>query len=131
MTADDPGREARLAEIAEQKARTASLESRFGHPENIPSSDALRLLMPGVNVSGIDPDDVIGHIYRDREAADGWLASNLEHHGHPAIGTAVMADGRVVGVLNLRPSLDRAREEVRRQGGSLRPDARLKARRQT
>lgn len=108
---EDSEREARLAEIAEQHARKARLEERYGVPENIAASDALRLL--GITYV-TDAADFIGHIYRDQEAADGWLASNLEHHGHPALGTAPLPDGRVVGILDLRPSMARAREEARR-----------------
>jgi hypothetical protein len=110
-----PGRDARLAEIAERKARRARLIGQHGEPERISNADALALAMTAlvpVEV-GVTADSWIhASIYRDDEAADAWLESNLVHHGHPALARVPLPDGRVVGILDLRLSLERDRKAV-------------------
>lgn len=115
MTADDPDREARLAEIEDHDARRARLIEQHGEPEHISASDALALartaLVP-VEV-GVTADDIWASIYRDDAAAAAWLESNRVHHGHPALAKVPLPDGRVVGILDLRPELERVRREAR------------------
>ena len=109
----DPGREGRLAEIEAQKARSARLAEQFGTPERISPSDALALAR-AAHVSlgpAVTADDIWASIYRDEAAADGWMESNLTHHGHPALARVPLPDGRVVGILDLRPALARMRTE--------------------
>lgn len=118
MTADDPGREARRAETAEREARRARLTAQWGEPERISPADALALartaLVP-VDLSAT-ADDVYASIYRDDAAADGWLESNLTHHGHPALAKVPLPDGRVVGILDLRPEMAKSRARIREYG---------------
>jgi hypothetical protein len=99
--------------LAGHDARRDRLIEQYGMPERIAASDALALartaLVP-VDLAAT-ADDVYASIYRDDAAADGWLASNLEHYGHPALAKVPLPDGRVVGILDLRPSLKRMKEE--------------------
>jgi len=119
MTADDPDREARLAEIAEHDARRARLTGQHGKPEHISNADALAAAQaakrPIWTHENIGPDDwIIAHIYRDAAAADAWLESNRVHYGHPTLAKVPLPDGRVVGILDLRAERERARETARR-----------------
>lgn len=111
---DDPEEEARLAEIAEHKARVARLAARYGTPEYVDAADALALAVTAL--VPVDPDvtagDVYASAYRDDAAADAYLESNRVHNGHPALAKVPMPDGRVVGILDLRPALERARREA-------------------
>jgi hypothetical protein len=113
MTEPDPGREARLAETAGQKARTARLTAEHGTPEHLSASGALALAAAAH--LPVDPrvtaDDVYASVYLDDAAADAWGESNRVHHGLPTLATVPLPDRRVVGILDLRPSLERAREE--------------------
>jgi hypothetical protein len=121
MTADDPDREARLAEIAEHKARQERLASEHGMPEHISNADALALARTaGVPISPyVDADDwIYSSIYRDEAAAGAWLESNRVHHGHPTLARVPLPGGRVVGILDLRPSMKSAREAARKGGRS-------------
>lgn len=111
-----PRDDARLAVIAEHKARRAELISRHGMPEIIAPSDALALAMTGR--IPIDPaataDDLWAGVYRDAEAAAAWGESNRAHYGHPTLARVPLPDGRVVGILDLRPAMRRAQAaEVR------------------
>lgn len=113
MTADDPDREARLAEIAEHKARQNKLSAEHGKPEWIAASDALTLgFNAGVITSVTSPSDYYASIYRDSAAADAWLESNLTHNGHPTLARFALPDGRVVGILDLRPALAESRKRA-------------------
>jgi len=85
-------------------ARRAELISRYGKPGQGSKAEAVERLSLDVS-----PDDIYVGLYRDQMAADGWLAANLEDHGHPSLGSYPLEDGRVVGVLDLRPALRRAR----------------------
>jgi hypothetical protein len=108
----DPDEEARFAEIAERKARRARLTEAYGKPERISAHDAA-VLAATANIpvsGGPTEDDIVAHIYRDNAAADGWLDSNLLNHGHPTLAKVPLLDGRVVGILDLRPALKRLRE---------------------
>jgi len=118
MTADDPGRAARLAEIDAHLARRAGLQERHGQPEPIAASDALALARASLVPveADVTADDVYASIYRDAAAADAWLASDLKHHGHPALARVPLPDGRVVGILDLRPALERARRDAAEEG---------------
>jgi hypothetical protein len=113
MTDSDPGREARLAEIAERDVRRARLTEQHGMPEHISASDALALartaLIP-VEI-GVVTDDIYASIYRDEAAAQAWLESNLIHNGHPTLARVPLPDGRVVGIMDMRPALARMRKE--------------------
>jgi hypothetical protein len=75
----------------------------YGVPRRVPGPDALALVG---RRGDVHPRDVMAHLYRDQAAADGWLGANLARFGHPQLGTAPAGDG-VVGVLDLRPELDR------------------------
>jgi hypothetical protein len=104
----DPRRE-RMAGIAAHKARRDRLTAEHGRPVAIAASDALALAMTAL--VPVDPtvtaDDVYASVYRDEEAADAWLESNLVHNGHPALAKVPLPDGRVIGILDLRPALAR------------------------
>jgi hypothetical protein len=122
---DDPGRDARLAEIEAHDARRARLTEEHGKPEHISNADALALALTAlvpVEV-GVTADDwIYASIYRDAAAADAWLESNLRYHGHPALARVPLPDGRVAGILDLRHELERAdkkaRTSVRNPGGT-------------
>jgi hypothetical protein len=105
---DDP-RKARMAEMAEHKARRDRLTAEYGLPAAIAAGDALALAMAAL--IPVDPtataDDVWASIYRDEDAADAWLESNLVHNGHPALAKVPLPDRRVIGILDLRPALAR------------------------
>ena len=108
------GEEARRPERAERGARRARLTETYGKPEHIGESDALALAMAAGALPifpAVDPDDVVAHIYRDEAAADGWLDSNRLNHGHPTLAKVPLGDGRVIGILDLRPAVKRAQEE--------------------
>jgi hypothetical protein len=95
-------------------ARQARLIGQHGMPEPISNADALALARTAhVAISPyVTADDwIFASIYRDEAAADAWLESNLEHYGHPTLARVPLPDGRVVGILDLRPSLKRAKEE--------------------
>lgn len=100
----DPEKAARLAGIAGQRARTARLTALYGKPEHMNEAEAIALAALGADVT---PGDVYASVYRDGEAADAFAASNLAHHGHPTLAKVQLPDGRVVGILDLRPSLER------------------------
>jgi hypothetical protein len=99
---------------AERKARQAALIEQHGMPVHISGSDALALARTAQ--VHVDPaataDDVYASIYRDAAAADAWLQANLTYHGHPALAKVPLPDGRVVGILDLRPALERAEGEA-------------------
>ena len=117
MTEPDPGREARLAAIAGQKARAARLTAEHGTPEHISASGALALA-EAARVA-VDPsvtaDDIYASVYLDDAAAGAWGESNRVHNGIPTLATVPLPDGRVVGILDLRPALERARERGREE----------------
>lgn len=112
MTEPDPELEAVRTEMAEQKARQARLIEQHGNAESISDGDALALARAAG--AGISPDvtayDVHASIYRDDTAAGAWLESNRVHHGHPTLARVLLDDGRVLGILDLRPELAKARE---------------------
>ncbi len=114
--AADPGRAARLAEIAEHDARRDRLAAQHGMPERISNADALALARTALVPveAGVTADDwIYASIYRDEAAADAWLASNLEHHGYPALARVPLPDGRVVGILDLRAEMEKALARLR------------------
>lgn len=81
----------------------------YGEPEHISGANALALAAAAL--TSVDPavtlDDIVAHIYRDNTAADGWLDSNRLNHGHPTLAKVPLPDGRVLGILDLRPALQR------------------------
>jgi hypothetical protein len=110
-----PDEAALIAASARSKARRAALAAEHGVPEPLAGSDALALARA---VGGpIDPSvtagDVYASVYRDEAAADAWAESNLVHYGHPSLAKVPLPDGRVVGILDLRPALEKfaAQEE--------------------
>jgi hypothetical protein len=116
MTAPDPEEEARLAGIAEQKARRERMTAQYGAPEQIDVADALALARTAA--VPVDPaltadDWLYASVYRDDEAAGAWLESNRAHHGHPTLAKVPLPDGRVVGILDLRPDMERQSAERR------------------
>ena len=120
MTDPDPDLKAARAEVAERHARRARLTGQHGKPESISPSDALALAVTAL--VPVDPrvtaDDVYAFIYRDGEAADAWAESNRVHNGIPTLAKVPLPDGRVVGILDLRPGakvLERSRERGREE----------------
>jgi hypothetical protein len=111
----DPADQARWEQRAEDKARQERLIAEHGDPESIGPSDALALAATGLVpiAADVTSDDIWASIYRDTPAADAWMNANLVHHGHPELERAPLPDGRVVGILDLRPSLERSRREAR------------------
>jgi hypothetical protein len=103
------GGQARLAELEERKAWRDGFIARHGLPEQVGAADALALARDaGVLADlGVCPDDTWASIYRDDAAADAWLESNRAHHGHPALAKVPLPDGRVIGILDLRPAMER------------------------
>jgi hypothetical protein len=112
----DPRRDGllRRADQAERQARRSRLAGQHGTPETISASDALAIAMTAL--ATVDPtvtaDDVYASVYRDQAAADAWADANLTHNGHPTLARVPLPDGRVIGILDLRPALRRAREET-------------------
>jgi len=104
----------RRADMAERGARRIRLTDRHGTPESISGSDALAMAMTAR--VPVDPtvtaDDIWAAIYRDNAAADGWGEANLTYNGHPTLAKVPLPDGRVIGILDLRPALHRAKEET-------------------
>jgi hypothetical protein len=109
MTAPNPGEGARLAELEERKAWRDGFTAQHGMPEQVSAADALAL----ASAAGvpIDPTATAGDtwasIYRDHAVADAWLESNRVHHGHPTLAKVPLPDGRVIGILDLRPAMER------------------------
>ena len=110
----EQGREARLAEIDAHLARRADLIEHHGIPEPIDAYRAMALASESLApVEGtVAADDTYSSIYRDAAAAEAWMDSNLENNGYPALARVALPDGRVVGILDLRPALDRARRDA-------------------
>ena len=110
----EAGRIARLAELDQHLARRADLIGHHGLPEPIGAAKALALAMAArVPVDpAVAADDTYSSIYRDAVAAEAWMDSNLENNGYPALARVALPDGRVVGILDLRPALDRARRDT-------------------
>jgi hypothetical protein len=79
----------------------AELRERYGKPIQVHGGDALRQL--GLRGT-IHPDGVVAFLYPSQGAADAYAAGNLEHHGHPDLGSYEVAGG-VVGVVDMRHAL--------------------------
>lgn len=89
-----------------------ALVQRYRLPAPVDPAVALALaralgILKGADVAG---DDTCAYIYRDGEAADAWLNFNLVHRSHPALAKMPLPDGRVIGILDLRPALERGRQ---------------------
>jgi hypothetical protein len=107
-------RERMRAGQAEHAARRAALIERYGEPKPLGAADALALAAAsGVHIdASVTAYQVHASLYRDAAQADAWLASNLEHYGHPTLARATLPDGRVVGILDMRPAIARAEQEA-------------------
>jgi hypothetical protein len=79
--------------------RRAKLIAEHGKPRHVDEAAALRLIGERDQVH---PHDVAAFAYQDHRAEQAWAASNLKHHGHPSLGSAIGGDA-VIGVLDLRP----------------------------
>lgn len=113
----DPDREQRQAEIAAHRERQQRLAAEHGMPEPIKAADALDKARAVRKARDrISPyvraDDIYASIYRDEAAADAWMEANRVHHGHPALTKVPLPDGRVIGILDMRPSLRRLCEQA-------------------
>lgn len=98
---------------------------KYGRPEPFPPRQALEKLELGhwktgpnnnpVWISDITDHEVMAFRYESQEAADAWAEGNLEHNGHPALGSYPdpAGDGAVIGVLDLRPALAALKEGQR------------------
>lgn len=98
---------------AARNARRDALIAEHGKPEKIADADALA--QAAATQVSVDPtataEDVYASIYRDAAAADAWLEANLTYYGHPALARVPLADGRVIGILDLRPAFKRMQLE--------------------
>jgi hypothetical protein len=98
---------ARLADLAAQNVRRERMTAEYGKPEHMDEAEALALARTALG--SVTPDvtvrDVYASIYRDGEAAEAWLEANRVHYGHPALARVPLPDGRVLGILDLRPAL--------------------------
>lgn len=99
----------------EDDTRREWMWERYGHPETVDRETALALL----GITDVGPDDVAAFRYRDQEAADAYAAANMEHWGHPTLGSCAAETG-VIGVLDLREAVAdmkrRLADEVARTG---------------
>lgn len=103
-------------EVANRRARRYYLAAKHGGmPESISPSDALALAATaGVPLdSAATADDVWASIYPNEAAADAWGESNLVNNGHPTLAKVPLPDGRVVGILDLRPEMEKSRARLR------------------
>lgn len=93
------------------KARRDALTAEHGTPVHVAESDALA--QAAAARIRVDPaataNDVYASIYRDAAAAGAWVESDRVFHGHPVLAMVPLPDGRVIGILDLRPALERAR----------------------
>ena len=80
----------------------------YGQPEVFDTAEALRLLALD---EAIHPHDAIACTYPSQEAADAFDATNQVVHGHPPTLHLTLADGRVLGLIDLRPALARFGQE--------------------
>lgn len=100
-------------DLDEQLRRRDELFRVHGRPERIDAADALARACAGqVPVDpAVTAGDIYASIYRDDAAANAWLDANLIHYGHPTLAKVPLPDGRVIGILDLRPALERAQLE--------------------
>jgi hypothetical protein len=108
-----PDAREQLRLMLEQPGCHTALIQRYRTPDPVDPAVALTLAraLGTLAVPDVPAGDTCAYIYRDGEAADAWLEFNLVHRGHPALAKVTLPDGRVVGILDLRPALGRAREE--------------------
>jgi len=98
------------AEVSAPETRSpvaSELVAEFGKPVMVPADVALTWL----NITGVNPADVVAFTYVSREAAEAWAAANLAHHGHPNLGIGAYKDGTWIGVTDLRPAMIKGRHE--------------------
>jgi hypothetical protein len=84
----------------EDDTRREYMWERYGRPVTVDAATALRML----GITDVDPSEVHAFRYRDREAADAYASANLEHYGHPTLGSYILGD-EVIGVLDFRPAI--------------------------
>lgn len=112
MTVPDPDHEQLPTgrQLQVDLANARELAAQHGAPETISAADALTwAVIEGIPVPpAVTADDIRASIYRNDTAADAWLDSNRVN-GHPTLAMVPLPDGRVVGILDLRPALERAR----------------------
>lgn len=84
-------------------ARHAALVERFGKPEPVDASDALRMIGKRAE---IHPNDVAAFAHRSRESFEAFAASNREHNDFETYGP-LECGGCVLGVVDMRPALPR------------------------
>ena len=85
----------------EDDTRREYMWERYGCPETVDAEAALVEL----GITDVNPREVHAFRYRDQEAAQAYAEANLEHHGHPTLGTYPVKTGEVVGVLDLRAAI--------------------------
>jgi hypothetical protein len=98
-------------------ATGAELRERYGRPPRVDSGDALRRL--GLRDS-IHPHDAFAFLYPSQEAADAFAAANLEHYGHPDLGSYATDEG-VIGVTDLRHALPKVTDPTLADDLSVKP----------
>ena len=82
----------------------AELREKYdGHVRVVDAGEPLRRL--GLRET-VHPRDAVACLYPSQEACDEFAAANLEHHGHPSLGSYA-TDGGVMGVTDLRHALPR------------------------
>lgn len=84
-----------------EAARRDQLTRDHGESHLADTANALRCL--GLR-NQIHPDDAIAFTYRNKQAAQAWQASSVEHHGLTVAGLCEI-DGEWVGVYDLRPRM--------------------------
>jgi len=104
--------EPRPVDIPDPAVRRAALTERYGAPEPISASDAIALAAAAGIIVTAPVNGLWASIYRDAEAAGAWGESNLVHNGHPTLKTVPLPDGRVIGLLDLRPAQERAGRRI-------------------
>lgn len=91
--------------------RRERLTAEHGKPEYIDPVDALSYASyRGLPHPEVTAAEVYAFIYRDMAAAEAWGEANLTQHGHPTLARVPLDDGRVIGIIDLRPALKRMRE---------------------
>lgn len=85
----------------EDDTRREYMWERYGRPGTVDAGTALGAL----GITGVSPREVCAFRYRDQEAAEAYAVSNLEHHGHPTLGSYTIETGEVIGVLDIRAAI--------------------------
>ena len=97
---------------AERDAWRGEMTARYGTPEQAGDRVALALARTvGVPLDPALAEDgwLYAGIYRDEAAANAWMESNRARHGYQVLAKVPQADGRVVGIYDLRGPENRRR----------------------